>query len=133
MGYKKVPIIYTLDGPGGRDGLIVRMKSMKIGQMRKIVRMLDDDDLDTSVLLDEMVKQVGNGLVSWNMEYPDDHELAGQPIPATPDEVDQLDFDELKDILTEWLDQVTGPGEDLGKDSSSGERFPGQPLTMEAL
>lgn len=128
MGYKKVPVIHTLEFDGEREGLVVRMKSLKIGDMRKIVKAMEDDDTDTAALLDVMVQHVAKGLVSWNMEDED-----GSPIPATMDEVDQLDFDDLRDIMDKWLEKVSGPGPELGKDSNSGASFPGQPLTMEAL
>lgn len=129
MGYRKTPIIYTLEFDGEHEGLVVRMKSMKIGVMRKIIRLIDSDDDNTGAVLDHMVEQVAKGLVSWNME---DYET-GEPIPATLESVDELDYQVLKMILDKWLDLVTGPSEELGKDSPAGGSFPGQPLTMEAV
>ena len=128
MGYRKVPVIYTLEFKGEHEGLVVRLKSIKIGAMRRMLKLIDSDEDNTTLVLDNMVELIGKGLVSWNLEEED-----GTPIEPTPEEVDELDFDLLKLILDEWLDVVSGPGEDLGKDSPSGEKFPGQPLTMEAL
>lgn len=128
MGYRKVPIIYTLELGGEHKGLVVRMKSMKVGAMRKIVRLLESDDESTTEMIDAMVNEVHKGIVSWNYEEED-----GTPIEPTLEAIDDLDFDLLKDILDEWLSNVTGPNEELGKDSANGSRFPGQPVTMEAL
>lgn len=128
MGYRKVPRIYTLEFKDEYEGLIVRLKSVKIGEMRRMLRLIDGDEDNTTEVLDNMVELIGKGLVSWNLENEN-----GEPVEPTLEEVDQLDFDLLKMILDQWLDQVSGPSEELGKDSSGGSQFPGQPLTMEAL
>lgn len=127
MGYRKIPTIHTIEMPK-YEGLVVRMKSIKIGKMRRVMAMLDDDDRKLTEVTDEMVEAVAANLVSWTLE---DEE--GNPLPATREEVEELELDMLTDILGEWLDRMTGPSDDLGKDSSAGEKFPGQPLTMEAL
>jgi hypothetical protein len=128
MGYRKVPIIYTLELDGDYKGLVVRLKSMKIGEMRKIVRLLDSDEDNTITVLDEMVKAIAKGIVSWNLE-----DEQGVPVEPTVEALDDLEFELIQKILDEWLSRVTGPSPELGKDSSSGEKFPGQPLLMEAL
>lgn len=127
-GYRKIPRIYTLKFDKEFEGLEVRLKSIKIGEMRRMLRLIDSDEDNTTEVLDGMVALISKGLVSWNLLEED-----GTPVEPTREEVDELDFDLLKTILDEWLDQVSGPGEDLGKDSPSGEKFPGQPPTMEAL
>lgn len=127
-GYRKIPRIYTLKFDKEFEGLEVRLKSIKIGEMRRMLRLIDSDEDNTTEVLDGMVALISKGLVSWNLQEED-----GTPVEPTREEVDELDFDLLKTILDEWLDQVSGPGEDLGKDSPSGEKFPGQPPTMEAL
>lgn len=130
MGYRKVPIIHTLEFEGQYKGLIVRMKSLKIGEMRKVLRLVnDDDEKDNSIeTLDAMVALIAKGLVSWNLEEED-----GAPIGPSLDAVDDLEFDLLQEILSKWLDQISGPDEELGKGSSDGSLFPGLPPTMEAL
>lgn len=128
MGYRKVPVIYTLEIGGDYKGLIVRVKSIKIGEMRRMLRLIDSEEENTTEVLDNMVTLISKGLVSWNLQEED-----GEPTPATAEEVDNLDFKMLEAILNEWLDQVSGPDDELGKDSSSGSQFPGLPPTMEAL
>lgn len=129
MGYRKVPIIYTLKFDGEYEGLEVRLKSIKIGEMRRMLRLIDSEDDNTTEVLDNMVALIGKGLVSWNLEDEKD----GTPIEPSVEAVDELELDLLKRILDEWLDVVSGPSEELGKDSPSGEKFPGAPLTMEEL
>lgn len=123
MGYRKVPTIHTLTFDE-YEGLVVRMKGVKVGKIRKLMHLGDDEEN----ALDEMLDLIAEGLVSWNLEGED-----GQPIPITRDEIEDLEYDMANAILTEWLDKVTGVDKELGKDSSSGEKFPGLPLTMEAL
>ncbi len=127
MGYRKIPTIHTLTFKK-YDGLVVRMRGLKIGKMRKILQVLSADEQDTLALVDAMVKFISDGLISWTLETED-----GQEVPTTVEEVEDLEFDMLSDILNAWLGEVSGPDDDLGKDSSDGARFPGRPLTMEAL
>lgn len=126
MGYRKVPTIYTLKLEK-YPGLEVRMKGLKVGEMRKLVRVLDNDD-ETTAALDAMFALVGKGLVSWNLE-----DEQGKPVPATMEEIEELEYPVINAILNVWLETVTGVDDELGKDSSSGEKFPGLPVTMEAL
>lgn len=133
MGYRKVPTIYTLTEIKDEEGAVVRMKAIRIGKLRKLMRVVTvDEDQMTPELIDEIFKLLLEGLVSWNLEYPDG-ENEGQPIPTTMDGIDELELPTVMNILNSWLENMTGVDDDLGKDSPSGESFPGRPLTMEAL
>lgn len=125
MGYRKVPTIHTIDDIAGEDGLIVRLQGISFGKVRRVTSLLDNEG---DGALGEIGELVVSKLVSWNLE--DEH---GQPIPVTQEEFDELDFALVLKIVNAWLDRMTGVGDDLGKDSSSGVKFPGQPVTMEAL
>lgn len=127
MGYRKVPVVHTLEFEE-YEGLVVRMLGLKVGKMRRLLQLTDDSDDRTDEFIDEMFDLVVGGLVSWTLE-----DEQGHPLPADREQVEDLDFDMLQAILGAWLDKLTGVSADLGKDSPSGERFPGQPLTMEAL
>lgn len=127
MGYRKVPTIYTLINFDGHEGLVVRMKGISFGRVRRLLTALGDDAKDQDSM-DAVFKQVSDSLVSWNLEDED-----GTPVPPTAEAIDDLEFDMVIAIVNKWLDQITGPGPELGKDSNSGESFPGRPLTMEAL
>ena len=125
MGYRKVPTIHTIDDIPGEDGLIVRMQGISFGKVRRVTALLDDEG---DGALEEIGKLVVSKLVSWNLEDGD-----GRAIPVTIEEFDELDFQLVLKLVNAWLDRMTGVSDDLGKDSSSGVKFPGQPVTMEAL
>lgn len=127
MAYRRIPVIHTLELEK-YDGLVVRMKGLKIGEMRRLVKTIESDDLPTDEIMDAMIKSIADNLVSWTLQEED-----GTPVPDDYDGVESLDFEMLQEITGKWLDRLSGPGEELGKDSSGGERFPGLPLTMEAL
>lgn len=134
MGHMKVPTIYTLSEIKGEEGAVVRMKAIKIGKLRKLMKVISVDEKDmTPEALDEIFGLLLEGLVSWNLEYEQGHEKQGQPLPTTQDGIDELELTTLMNILNAWLENMTGVDEDLGKGSPSGESFPGRPLTMEAL
>lgn len=128
MGYKKVPTIYTLEDVDGEKGLIIRMKSLRIGKLRRLVQIIEADNEDLSKFLGEIFDLIGEGLVSWNLE-----EENGAPVPADRAGVEELEMGLIMGLLSEWIDVMTGAGEELGKDLPSGGPFPGQPVTMEAL
>lgn len=129
MGYRRIPTIYTLDSIKGEDGLIVRMKAIKLGKLRRLMQLTADESADdTSV--GEILDLFQESLVSWNLEGED-----GVPIPITKEGVDDQEIEPIMKIVEAWMDRMTGTEgkNDLGKGSTSGEKFPGQPLTMEAL
>lgn len=129
MGYRKVPTIYTLAEIEGEEGLVVRMKAIRIGKIRQLMRVVGTDEKDiTPDMIDVIFKLLLDGLVSWNLE--DEH---GTPVETTMEGLDELELPTLMNILNAWLENMTGVDDDLGKGSSDGEKFPGRPLTMEAL
>ncbi|HSE44762.1 MAG TPA: hypothetical protein VLA89_05485 [Gemmatimonadales bacterium] len=132
MGHLKVPTIYTIADLEGEEGLVVRLKAVRIGKLRKLIKLtnLPEEDLETA--LDEIFALLLEGLVSWNLETLDDE---GQrvPVPTTMAGLEEQELPLIIGILNRWIKEMTGVDEDLGKDSPSGGSFPGQPLTMEAL
>lgn len=129
MGFKKVPTIYTLTFEGTDwEGLEVRMKSTSFGTIRRLFRLLNDDSAGDLDSVEAIVKLLAGHLVSWNMEDEND-----QPVAADEKGLDDQDFGFIMELSNRYLDQVTGVVGDLGKDSTSGEKFPGQLPTMEAL
>lgn len=128
MGYKRTPTIFTLTNVDGNEGLIIRMKSLKIGKLRRLIAIIESDNEDLTKFLDEVFELLTDGLVSWNLEEED-----GEPVPADREGVESLEMQLILGLLGDWIDKMTGAGADLGKDSKSGELFPGEPVTMEAL
>lgn len=128
MGYRKVPRIHTLEFDGELlNGLVVRLKSISFGKVRSLMRIMGDESADSEVM-DAVIKTLADALVSWTLEDEN-----GVPVDPGVAGLESLDFDEVMEIVGKWLDSITGPSDDLGKDSASGATFPGRPLTMEAL
>jgi hypothetical protein len=130
MGFKRTPTIYTLENVDGNEGFTVRMKGLRIGEMRKVMAVLDSADADDSLgnTLGQFVEIILKGAVSWNLEEED-----GQPVAFDREGVESLELATLIGLVSEWIDALMGTSEDLGKDSLSGKQFPGRPVTMEAL
>lgn len=130
MAKIKTPRIIDLDFTGSEllDGLHVRVFSIKFGKIRQLIGLMDQDDKDVEVM-NEISGLLAKSLVSWDFLEED----GVTPVPATLESIDDMEFDEVIEIVNKWLDTMTGPSDELGKDSSSGEKFPGRPLTMEAL
>ncbi len=127
MGYRKVPTIHTIDFEEKYPGLIVRMRGIRIGKLRRIIGALNEDELSPEKI-GEVIDIIGQHLVSWTLE-----DESGTPLPATPEELEDLELDMLLDIVERWTNKLTDVSPDLGKDSPSSGQFPGQPVTMEAL
>lgn len=51
----------------------------------------------------------GSALVSWNAVYPEGHEKAGEPIPATADGFMELDIDMAVAIRNAWFFTLRTP------------------------
>lgn len=128
MGYRKVPTIYTLDEIEDEPGLVVRMKAIKIGKLRKLTAASSGDDDEIGDNLDVMFGVLLEGLVSWNLE-----DEAGNPVPPTLEGLEDQELSLVMNIIRAWTEKASGVDDDLGKDSPAGGKFPGRPLTMEAL
>lgn len=126
MGYRKKISVHTLKFENPEyEGLVVRMKALSFGKVRKLIKATEAAEDDN---FDDLFSLVDHGLASWNLEDEN-----GDPVPATSEALNDQDFSFVLDIVHSWLDAMTGVEEELGKGSSNGQRFPGQPVTMEAL
>ncbi len=129
MGYRRIPTVYTLDSIPEAEGLVVRMASVRIGKMRKMMQLTSDTESGDEGI-SELLNLFAESLISWNLE-----DESGAPVPATIEGIEEQEIEFVMDIIGAWMERMTGTSgpDDLGKDSTGGERFPGQPLTMEAL
>ena len=128
MARRKIPrIIDVAFTEGPNEGLNLRVKSIKFGKVRQLIALMDEDDKDVEVM-NEISSMLADAIVSWDLQEED-----GTPVEPSLAAIDDLEFDEVINIVNTWLDHITGPDKELGKGSSSGATFPGQPLTMEAL
>jgi len=128
MGYRRTPTIHTIDDVPGEDGLIVRLQTIRIGRLRKLMTATasaGDDELDGAV--DEILDLLAEGLVSWNLE--DDK----GPVPANREGIDDQEMGFIMAVIECWVDRMTIVPDELGKGSPSGAKSLVPPLTMEAL
>lgn len=128
MARRKIPVIHDIsftEGPNA--GLNVRVKSVKFGKVRQLMALMDDDDKDVETM-DAITRMLADAIVSWDLE--DEY---GVRVAPSVEAIDDMEFAEVIDLVSRWLDKITGPSDGLGKGSTSGASFPGQPLTMEAL
>lgn len=128
MGHRRVPTIHTLDKIEGEEGLIVRLKGLRIGKLRGLIKIMESDEQGLSDMLDELTETMAAAAVSWNLEDED-----GNPVEFDRDGIEELELDQLMGIVNAWTGAMTSVDDELGKDSTSGEKFPVPPLTMEAL
>ena len=128
MGYRKIPTIYTLDDIKGEEGLIVRMKAIKVGALRKVMKATSNRGDSSDESMEEVIALMAKSLVSWNLE-----DEKGKPVPANAKGIDDQELELLLAIMEAWMDAMIGVDEDLGKGSTSGASSPAPPLTMEAL
>ena len=119
MGYRTVPRIYTLEFDGDLEGLVVKAKAIKFGKVRRLLSIMGDDTQETEAM-QEIVTTLTEALLAWNME-----DEQGVEIPLNEAGIDDLEYPEVI--------AITGPSEELGKGSSSGETSLARSLTMEAL
>lgn len=127
MGYRRTPKVHLLDLEENYPGFVVRMKGLKIGKMRQLLAAMDDET-KTEEMIPAVSQLISEHVVSWNLE--DDE---GGPVEPTQEAIEDFELDMLMDVVNAWLEKVNGVSDDLGKDSPSGELFPGRPVTMEAL
>lgn len=130
MGYRRKPAVHALDLEEKYPGFEVTMKGLKIGEMRRLLQALGDD-VETHQMIDQVTGILSSHTLSWNLE--DDE---GRTVQPTREAFEDFELDMLMDLVNAWLDKVNGVDverSDLGKDSQSGEQFPGRPVTMDLL
>lgn len=127
MARKRIPRIIEFKVPYAEgDDLNVKAKVISFGEVRKVLRELDNDnEVD---MMDFVGRKLAENIVWWDYEEED-----GSPIPVNQETIDGLEFTETIAIVNAWLGEMTGPNEELGKDSSSGVPSPELNLTAEAL
>ncbi|WP_432129589.1 hypothetical protein [Streptomyces tendae] len=132
MAYTRKRKTVTLefgDEHGDFAGLEVEIASLSMGEFFEMSKLVHKDDMSEEGV-EALLKAFDRVLIGWNVEEED-----GTPVPATFGGLMSMDLEFNLKIIETWLKAVSPPEatSDLGKDSTSGDRFPGQPVTMEAL
>ena len=134
MGYRRETTIYKLEFAQPEfNGLEVYAKSVSIKKLTGLMRLsglstgkgMTEDDIQN---LEGLFEVFGKALVKWNLEEqvdPLDDDSEWVPVPATADAV--LDYDDsvfMTKVVLAWVQTIASVSDDLGKDSTSGQRFP---------
>lgn len=111
------------------DGMEVRARTVAFGQLLDVSEQAET--LRTDGKMDKVrgfLALFTSRLESWNLEDED-----GSSIPASEAGLLSLDTDMGLAILLGWFDAMTAVAPSLGKDSTSGPRFPEGSIPMERL
>lgn len=108
----------------------VRVRSISLG---KLLALGDQPDRARAGAGLEEVRELINvfceRLQSWNLTDETD-EGVDIPVPTTVDGLLELDAGDALAMVIAWLDAITAVTESLGKDLTSGERFPEASIPM---
>lgn len=127
--------IFKITWDEGTDlaGLEIRARAVSMGQFLEFQEYADKiDDGDTDAIKQIMAMFAGV-LVSWNLETQDDEDAPPVPVPPTLESLYAQDLEFALAVILKWMDVAAGVTDDLGKESTSTERFPEGSIPMEAL
>lgn len=118
------------------NGLVVRVRSVPLGRLLKLVKVvgLDAENLkaDDLEMVDEILVMFSKALVGWNLENEDDDGVRSE-VPATYEGVQSQDLDFVITIVSAWVEGMAGVSAPLAQRSSGGATFPEGSLPMEVL
>lgn len=115
MGYRhQIPRVNVAFEPGHEyHGCEVVLRKLTLGEYLDIVGLSSDASIAN---VGDQLKQMGNKLISWNLEAED-----GTPIPADPGAVLDQDKDLMIAILNAWLEGISSVSAPLEPSSTGGE------------
>lgn len=113
-------------------GLEVTVRSASTGMYLDLLPAIDAFEQGRVTLgqAAELIKQLGEHLVSWNIEDPSGGE---EPLPANSDGVRKLDLDMTVDVLKAWFEGMVAVPDPLDEPSTSGETSEVASLPMDPL
>lgn len=132
MGYRPKAKVYNLtfdDHPG----LEVKARSVDTATFMEIAALADRPGDPGTDELDILYVKFADVLVSWNLEYFDEHPKAGEPVPTTLDGLLSQDFDFVQEIILGWMEAVGGVAAPLDQRSTDGSLSLVESLPMEPL
>lgn len=143
MGYTRKKTIKLTFGEGHEfEGLEVRMKTVGIGKLLKLLPMIDrlDSIGDLSQVstpeqvaeIEKSFQEIAKIIDSWNVE--DEHEDGTKtPVPCTYEELITVDVRLVVCVMQGWATHLAGVPAPLDEPSSSGEPSLEASLPMEPL
>lgn len=136
MGYvrKKTFRIRFADGHEF-DGLEVRMRSVSVGRLLKLLPMIETLDgiaaankPEVAAEIEEVFREFADLIDSWNIEDED-----GTPVPVTFEALMDQDLRLVIAIVQQWVEHVAGVPAPLDGPSPSGEPSLEASIPMEPL
>jgi len=128
VGYKAGVRAVTIQFAAGHPhhGAEARVRGMNFGEYMAATGLDGGDGEDSAASM----KRLGENLLSWNLE--DDN---GQPIPATPEGLTQIDQGLARALNNAYVDALVGvhDADPLPQSSPSGEPSLVESVPMEAL
>lgn len=119
-------------------GLQVRVRSVSIGMLRRLMGLAEMAEsrvsADAMQALDTIVDVFCKRVVSWNLQHTVRREDDTEEVvdtPRTPAGLDEHDADFVFNMVMSWLNGLTMPNADLGKDSPDGKQSEEQKIPMD--
>lgn len=106
-------------------GLEVRMRSVSIGMLRRLMGLAQLAEArtgeDAMKAMDTIINVFCKRIVSWNLQHEDLESGEVVDTPRTPAGLDEHDADFVFGMAMAWLNGLTMPSANLGKDSPDGK------------
>lgn len=120
MGYEvsTTGTVLTFPEDSRYPGLVVKLDEAPLGVLLGILEDFGSAGRGakaTAQLLRSVLPKFASILESWNVERK------GEPVPATLEGLESLGAAMVVDVIKAWLTGATSAGDELGKDSSSGD------------
>lgn len=130
VGYKRKNKLYALDFTGtSLEGLEMTMAGLNVREFLDLSKLKDvakaTEDEQSQALVDLFTFVVGK-VRSWNLVDDD-----GKAISPSVEEFMEWDLGDAFAAIEAWQNEVEGIPEKLGKASSSGSKWVGEPIPMD--
>lgn len=132
MGYRRKPQVYKLRFEDEEyEGLVVRVRSLPLGQFLEITRLADEAEANPQQV-EALLTAFASALVDWNLEEdgPDGEVWS---VPADKNGLYRQDLDFVFMLIREWMQAIAGVPAPLGEGSTSGPTSEELSLPMEPL
>ncbi len=134
-GFRREPNVYVLHFEDeAMGGLVVRMRSVPIGQYMDVVELATTADETAGVehvrKMAGLLASFASALVSWNLE--EDGPAGPYAVPADIDGVRTQEIDFVMGLIGAWLATIAGVPDPLGKGSAGGGTAPAESPTTAA-
>lgn len=145
MGFVREKKVFEISWAEGHElhGLKIQARSVSFDEYFRVQRLIrsfyeppgDWDDERYEKNANELLEAFAAVLLSWDLEERLDQEGPSVAVPATLEGLRSQDIDFVVHVVVQWHQVLAGvhddEGGDLGKDSTSGDRFPEASLPME--